>query len=83
MRAKIHTGKAGKSYTRLCKEYECQDFYALMVNSVANGHREQAVEYFNMLGGPWQYAFMNYGWEDYGFYGRETHDLILKAIWTK
>ena len=83
MRAKIHTGKAGKHYTRLCKEYECRDFYEVMVNSVANGHRDQAIEYFNMLGGPWQYAFMYGGYMDYGYYGAETYNLILKSLWTK
>ena len=84
MRAKINRGKrAGKSFKSLCRLYECNDFFLVIVESVRNGHREQAVEQFNMLSGPWQYEFMNYGWQDYGYYGKETRDLILEAIWTK
>lgn len=83
MKAIIHKGKAGKSYARLCKEYETRDFYEVIVESVMNGHREQAVEQFNLLGGPWQYAFMAGGFEDYGYYGKETFNLILKALWSK
>lgn len=83
MRAIIHKGKAGKSYARLCKEYECQDFYEIIAESVMNGHNDQAIEYFNMLGGAWQYAFMSGGYMDYGYYGERTYELIMKAIWTK
>lgn len=83
MRAIIHKGNAGKRYWELCKAYETDDFYGLIVDSVVNGNRDQAIEYFNMLGGPWQYAFMSGGYMDYGCYGEETFNLILKAIWTK
>lgn len=83
MRAIIHKGKAGKSYARLCKEYETRDFYGVIVDSVVNGHNDQAIEYFNMLGGSWQYAFMSGGYMDYGYYGEEAFRIILRAIWTK
>lgn len=83
MRAIIHKGKAGKTFRQLCKAYECEDFYEVIVGSVTNGHNDQAIEQFNMLGGSWQYAFMSGGWQDYGYYGERTYELIMKAIWTK
>lgn len=83
MRAIIHKGDSGKHYRTLCRAYETDDFYGLIVESVMNGHRDQAIEYFNMLGGPWQYAFMSGGYMDYGYYGEEAYRIILKAIWMK
>lgn len=68
----------GRKFADLCKAYETEDFYQLIVDSVTNGYRDQAVKYFNMLKGHNQYAFLIC--HDYGEIGRLTKEIIIEAL---
>lgn len=83
MRTKINNGNRGQRLDRLCKRYECEDFYELIVNSEINGHRDQAIEYFNMMKGEDQQRFIMGYYIMYGEYGGCAMNAIVNGLWEK
>lgn len=83
MRAKINHGTRGTDIDRLVKEYDfdCpREFYGYIVDSYANGHKEQVVELFNRMKGDLQKNFLLNIQYMNSIYGEKIHDLIIKNL---
>ena len=83
MRARINHGKRGTGIDRLVKRYEFEcprEFYGYILDSYANGLKEQVIELFNEMKGDIQKAFlMNVERMD-TMYGGKVHDLIIQNL---
>ncbi len=78
MRAKINHGNRGRQLPP--KDYGNVTWTELMVDSVANGHNDQAIEYFNRMKEFEQKNFLIYDYETYGLYGEKCFQLIIKSL---
>lgn len=77
MRAKINHGRAGRQTPP--KDYGTDSWEELMTESVMNGHKDQAIEYFNRMKEFDQKNFLLYGYADYE-YGDETRNFIIRNL---
>lgn len=83
MRARINHGKRGTDIYRLVKEYDFDcpgEFYGYIVDSYANGHKEQVIELFNRMKGDLQKSFLLSIEHMNGVYGEKVHDLIIQNL---
>ena len=82
MRAIINHGRRGTDIDRLVKEYDfdCpREFYGYIVDSYANGHKEQVIELFNRMKGDLQKSFLLNATQ-MGPYGERVHDVIIQNL---
>lgn len=83
MRAKINHGQRGVKIDTLLKRYEFeypQEFYDYILDSYANGLKEQVIELFNEMKGDIQKAFLMNVCHMDTMYGEKVHDLIIQNL---
>lgn len=83
MRARINHGKRGTGIDRLVKKYEFEhprEFYGYILDSYANGHKEQVIELFNEMKEDNQKSFLLNVERMDTMYGEKVHDLIIQNL---
>ena len=83
MRARINHGTRGTDIGRLVKKYEFEyprEFYGYILDSYANGQKEQVIELFNEMKWDIQKAFLMNVCHMDTTYGEKVHDLIIQNL---